>query len=403
MLGHGTFDDDYTYPRQTLIDNVSLLSQEVLDRINQVVVKWGHKLLYKKKDQDQDLELKGKCDSFVVETNVHYPTDINLLFDAMRKVITLLAILCSELGIADWRQSKHLLKKIKNLFRYAQKLKHSTSQNERKQIQKAEEIKKAHQQYIDEAQILVDRAQKTIQEFSDLSSNQEKKKQSIEKYIAHAQRQINQIRRRVIYGETIPHHEKVFSIFEEHTQWISKGKAGVPQELGVGVGIVRDQFGFILHHCVMEDSTDESIAVPFIQQTKQRFENLKSCSFDRGFHSPENKIQLQNILDSVILPKKGRLSIADMAVQQSDEFRSQRRRHSSVESSINALENHGLDRCLDHGLAGFKRYVALAVVARNIQILGHIFQQRELDRQKRIEKLILTKERKILSCQQQRC
>jgi hypothetical protein len=397
MLGHGLFDEDYTYPRQTLIDNVSLLSPEVLDRINQVVVKWGHKLLYKKKDQD--IDLKGKCDSFVVETDVHYPTDINLLFDAIGKVITLLAVLCSELGIAEWRQSKHLLQKIKNLFRCTQKLKHSTSKNEQKQIQKTEEIKKAHKEYVDETQMLIDRAQKTIQVLRDLNLGKEKNIIAIEKYIAHAQRQINQIRRRVIYGETIPHHEKVFSIFEEHTQWISQGKAGVPQELGVGVCIVRDQFGFILHHSVMEDSTDDSVAVLITQETKQRFANLKSGSFDRGFYSPENKIQLNNILDFVILPKKGRLSISDMVVQQSDEFRSERRRHSCVESSINALENHGLDRCLDHGLAGFKRYVALAVVARNIQILGHILQQQELNCQKRSEKLRLTKERKIFSCQ----
>ena len=55
----------------------------------------------------------------------------------------------------------------------------------------------------------------------------------------------------------------------------------------------------------------------------------------------------------------------------------------AVESSINALENHGLDRCLDHGLHGFERYVALSVLARNIQILGHLLQQKELKKQKR--------------------
>jgi hypothetical protein len=49
-----------------------------------------------------------------------------------------------------------------------------------------------------------------------------------------------------------------------------------------------------------------------------------------------------------------------------------------VESGINALENHGLDRCLDHGLRGFERYVALAVVSRNIQIMGTIIWKRKL-------------------------
>ena len=63
-----------------------------------------------------------------------------------------------------------------------------------------------------------------------------------------------------------------------------------------------------------------------------------------------------------------------------------RRKHSAVESSINALVNHGLDRCPDHGLDGFKRYVGLAVLARNIQILGHNIQQKENKKQQRLEK-----------------
>jgi len=88
-------------------------------------------------------------------------------------------------------------------------------------------------------------------------------------------------------------------------------------------------------------------------------------------------------LDYIIMPKKGRLSAKDKQIEHSEEFIESRRKHSAVESSINALENHGLDRCLDHGVHGFKRYVALSVLARNIQILGHLLQQKELKRQKR--------------------
>lgn len=92
---------------------------------------------------------------------------------------------------------------------------------------------------------------------------------------------------------------------------------------------------------------------------------------------------MANILDYIIMPKKGRLSAKDKQIEHSEEFIESRRKHSAVESSINALENHGLDRCLDHGVHGFKRYVALSVLARNIQILGHLLQQKELKRQKR--------------------
>ena len=53
--------------------------------------------------------------------------------------------------------------------------------------------------------------------------------------MAHAERQIDQILRRVIEGEKIPHEEKVFSVFEKRTQWVNKGKAGVPVELALQV------------------------------------------------------------------------------------------------------------------------------------------------------------------------
>jgi len=206
---------------------------------------------------------------------------------------------------------------------------------------------------------------------------------TVEYYIRHAQRQIDQIYRRVISGEKIPHKEKVFSIFEPHTEWISKGKAGVPQELGLKVCVLRDQYGFILYHRVMHHQTDDKVAIPIVRETKDRFANLTGCSFDKGFYSPENKRRLSEILDYVALPKKGRLSVKDQELEQSEEFVKSRRRHPAVESTINALENHGLDRCLDHGLHGFKRYIALAVLARNLQILGHLIQQKELRSEKR--------------------
>ena len=72
----------------------------MLGKINQIVVDTGHDLVKKKVGE----VLRGRCDSFVVETNVHYPTDISLLFDACRKVIELTARLSADQGSSDWRQ-----------------------------------------------------------------------------------------------------------------------------------------------------------------------------------------------------------------------------------------------------------------------------------------------------------
>jgi hypothetical protein len=382
MLGHGKKDSASSYPLQTIKDNICLLTPSILDEINQVVVKAGHDLISTKKDQ----KLRGSCDSFVVETDVHYPTDTNLLFDATRKMISLIAIICSEIGVTTWRQSHNNILKVKRLLRGIQRLKRSTSKDEAQKQKREQFIVSEHQNYITVCHGFVSKTKETIRILRGLgilSVAQDLRLDAVEHYIAHAQRQIDQIRRRVVLNEKIPHAEKVFSIFEPHTEWISKGKAGVPQELGLSVCVLKDQYGFILHHYVLERQSDNQLAVSMAQGAKDRFENLVACSYDKGFYSPENRKQLSDILDVVVLPKKGRLSAQDKEIEQSAEFIESRRKHSAVESCINALENHGLDRCLDHGLHGFKRYVALSVLARNIQILGHLIQQKELTRQKR--------------------
>ena len=56
----------------------------------------------------------------------------------------------------------------------------------------------------------------------------------------HAARQVDEIERRLLKNETIPHAENVFSINEPHTQWINKGKAGVKAELGLAVCFLED-------------------------------------------------------------------------------------------------------------------------------------------------------------------
>ena len=335
--------------------------------------------------QKKDEILRGRCDSFVVETDVHYPTDINLLFDAIRKVVTLIAAVCFPLGITTWRQSCHNIRKVKKLFRKAQNLKHSNAKNDKKKAERESLIKEAHQAYIDLVRSFLSKVKETIQGIREKKLELDSELIEIEKYITHAERQIDQIQRRVIEGEKIPHDEKVFSIFEEHTEWICKGKAGVPQELGLKVCILEDQYGFILHHQVMQKQTDDQVAVSMVEAAKKKFSALSICSFDKGFCTKDNRSSLMDLPDLAVISKKGKLSEKDIELESNIEFVKYKRKHSAVESAINALENHGLDRCLDHDQIGFDRYVSLAVVGRNIQILGSIIFKREQNKQKRIE------------------
>jgi hypothetical protein len=208
----------------------------------------------------------------------------------------------------------------------------------------------------------------------------------LDAYIAHGERQVDQIRRRILHGERIPHHEKVFSIFEPHTEWINKGKAGVPVELGLRVAICEDQHGFILHHEVMEKITDDQVAIPLITATYTRFPEVHSASMDKGFHSPANQKGLAAVIPLPVVPKKGKCTAAESERESDPDFIYLRRRHSAVESAINALEAHGMDICRDHGIDGFKRYVALAVVGRNLHRLGAILLAQEAERERRRRK-----------------
>jgi transposase, IS5 family len=379
MLGHADWGEETQWHVQTLKDNLRLFTPELLERINRVVVAAGHALV----KQSPDDALAVRSDSFVVETDVHFPTDINLLYDAVRKAIETSAGLCTELELSDWRQSAHNVRCLKKAYRRAQQRKRSTSMDEAKRAERSEAIKQAHRDYLELAEAFLARARDTRAKLRAVYRVPEVKLASLDDYIAHAERQIDQIDRRVLQGERIPHAEKVFSIFQPHTEWINKGKAGVVVELGLRVAVSEDQHGFILNHRVMQRETDDQAAVPLVEDLAAHYPEVASVSMDKGFHSPANQRQLADIIDFPVLPKKGKRSAAELAREHDPRFVRLRRRHSGVESAINALEVHGLDMCPDHGIDGFKRYVALAVVGRNLHRLGAILLAQEAEQEQR--------------------
>ncbi len=364
MLGVGPFDRT-RYSLQRLIDNVGHLTPDLLKKINRVVVGYGHTVLGCAEDP-----LGGRCDSFVVETDVHYPTDVSLLWDAMRGLLRTIGPLSGEHGVRGWRQWKKQQRDVRGLFNRVRSTRRAKGRPERVE------------RYLTRCRSVVERARGSVAELT-AGEVRAASVAEIEGYIVHAERQIDQVDRRLLEGETIPHEEKVFSIFEEHTRWISKGKAGCPVELGVPVCVIEDQHRFVLNHHVIWEGSDVDVAVPFVRETRDLFPKLRVCSFDRGFHSPANRDRLDDLLEVSALPKKGRLSKADMAREATPEFRAARHAHPAVESAVNHLEHHGLDRILSLGAAGFDRTVALSVLGANIHRLGKVPRKQALEAQKR--------------------
>ena len=358
VVGHGDLDGHQQYGLTTLKDNIRLITEDMLAQINTLIVKEGQAFVH---PYSQNTTHNCRADSYVAMTDVHFPTDISLLFDAVRKVIELVGQLCKANNIKGYRQYKQNRDKLKKLMHKAR------SSKKRNQAL----TKSAHQAYIDCAALQLAKAQTQL-ELLKSSWVFFIQQGEIEQYQQYAKTFIDQIERRVIKGETINHEEKIFSIFEPHTEWVSKGKAGVPVELGVKLAIVQDQHQFILHHHVMQQQQDVHIAQDLVRAIEEKYGTIDSMSLDRGFWSVENEAALRERVRKVVMPKKGYKNQERHAIEDEKEFTKLRHKHSAVESGINALQEHGLKKVPDHGVEGYKRYVAFGIVGYNIHRLGAI-------------------------------
>jgi IS5 family transposase len=222
MLGHGPFDTHQRNPVRTLGQNLSRLKPDTLQVINWVIVRAAHELL----GVDQDTPLQGRCDSSVVKTDMHYPTDANLLVDAIRKILYLGGRAAQQLPhLPGWREHHANFLKFRRLYHHAIKLKGSSARDQAKKQAREQQIREAYVALLNVAERHVGLAESSLQTIAahDLISAGQ-----IEVFIDHAKRQVEQVRARVIRAETVPHPEKLFSLFETYTEWVVKGKAGVP-------------------------------------------------------------------------------------------------------------------------------------------------------------------------------
>ena len=84
----------------------------------------------------------------------------------------------------------------------------------------------------------------------------------------------------------------------------------------------------------------------------------------------------------VVMPKRGKLTVADQERQSQKRWRKLSNKHSAIESDINSLEHHGLDRCSDKGYAAYARYAGLGILAYNLHRIGNhlLKKQRQIER-----------------------
>ncbi len=187
------------------------------------------------------------------------------------------------------------------------------------------------------------------------------------------------VERRLLNEETIPSHEKVFSLFEPHTEWIQKGKQRPNVELGHRLLIATDQHQLIQDYAVPVGQADVDQSVPVADRLLGRYGagSLASLSFDKGFTRAEDRELLSLYVPTVVMPKRGKKNAAETERENEKRFVALRHQHSAVESEINSLEHHGLNRCLDVGLKGYLRYVGCGVMSYNLHVIGRELLARE--------------------------
>jgi IS5 family transposase len=346
---------------QNIYDNVTLLNDEMVKEINSIVVEFGHSQVFKKKETEA---FRLKTDSFVVESNVHFPTDYNLLWDCARKCIDgVNKFLVKYENIEGWRKIKNWRAELKGLMRELGKATASGGKG------KEDRVMKAATQYITKATAFYSKLEIELATFPINDEIDLGLIISLEYFMILLKKHIDLVDRRILKGETIPHEEKMFSIFETYTEWVKKGKSRPNVELGKKLSITTDQFNLIVDYQIMNEEQDRDIVLALADRLIPLFK-IQSWSFDKGYWGKGNKQLLQLLVPEVIIPKLGRRTKQEEDEEHSKEFKKLKNKHSAIESNINELEHRGLDRCPDRSLKNFTRYIGLGVCAYNLRKIG---------------------------------
>ena len=366
LLGQPAFDMEFEFALSTLKDNVPLLSEELLEQINAVVAKHGHDCIKKK-----DAGLEIKTDSYVFETNVHFPTDLNLAWDSARKCIDLSAGLSKFYGLDGWRKRRNWRSQIKGLARGCARACRSGGKN------KQTRIEQTASDYLSKLYQLEEKVQRTLDALGtlEMTATLRFELQELSGYHELLIKHIFLISDRLIDGRTISADEKLYSIFEQHTEWVNKGKSRPNVELGHRLLISTDQYGIIHDYKIMHGGDEAAEVAPLVDRliAKLGKENIAGMSYDRGFSTIDNRELLEYCLPDaeINMPKKGKLSAADKERQSQKKWRRAANKHSAVESDIHSLECHGLNRCPDKGYQAYARYTGLGVLAYNLHKIGN--------------------------------
>ncbi len=316
-----------------------------------------------------------RLDTTAVETNVHYPTDSSHLWDTYR-VLGRLITQSREIDPQAVGDRRVLNKKVKKL---ATKI--------GRQAAKKGSAANLKPFYEDLIRLVSGICEWSPSVAAQLQAGLKKGRYGVTggavveslvedllHYCALGHRVMDQADRRVLHGVRVPNEEKIFSIFEPHTELLKRGKAGKPIEFGHMIQIQQVPEKFITDYQVFEKKpVEHQLLEPAVDGHKKLFGHYpESVAADKGYWENKAAIKkLQEKIPLVSVAKKGNRTDQEIERETDPAFRLAQRFRAGVEGTISFLKRAlRLSRCYNKGWEHYAATVGATVLVHNLLILA---------------------------------
>jgi IS5 family transposase len=327
---------------------------------------------------------KLRVDTTVVETDVHHPTDNTLLWDSVRVLTRLVRKLDAVLpgGVGRFtnrtRAAKRRMQEIQRM---------TATQRHRQQVRTYRALITVAEHVVADARAVVDRAG-VVRRLDPLTSAAvDALRGEITRHCALGDRVVSQARRRVLLGEQVPTEEKLYSIFETHTDLIKRGKVLTPVEFGHKVFLAESGHGLITQYRVLDGNPADQVHVkPSLDRHAAVFDTAPQLySSDRGFFNEANlqTCQTAGVTLTCIPQAGGKRSAERESLEKSRAFKRGQRFRAGIEGRISVLfRGRGMKRALVEGREHFDLFVGAAVLANNLMVIAELLRRTPIRRRR---------------------
>lgn len=347
------------------------LRPETIRQLNQILLK-----------QAVDLGLEDgqrlRVDTTVVETDIRFPTDCGLLWDSVRVITRETRRLLADVPKASLLfhdRTRRARRRYQEISRMTRQERHH------QQLPKYKQLILVTEEVVASARAVLAKARKKAALLVGTQPHRlrriEEQANRIDRLCSLADRVISQTRRRVLHKEQVPVQDKVFSIFEPHTDLIVRGKTDKPVEFGHKVFLAESGSGLIADYHVLSGNPQDEIHVrPSLEAHQRSFGRVPQLyAADRGFYSAANVAACSEAGVAIeCIPQRGGVKTVErLAYEKSQSFRQGQRFRAGIEGRISVLlRGRGMRRCRHSGQERFEVFVGLAVLANNLIVLARL-------------------------------